>query len=77
MPGCEGRWIDVSTLSRAEWTCSDCRASLNYDPELLEGPSLPPERAELESGWGWKPWLLLAAATGLGTALGLALGLYL
>lgn len=41
--GCEGDWIDVSSLSIQAWTCPRCRALVGADPgEQTPGGQLPP-----------------------------------
>lgn len=70
-PNCTGHWIDVSTLSASAWVCSECRARLTHDPELLtEGVKrldVPP-RPRI-------PWLLLLIAACVGAAIGLLMWL--
>lgn len=64
-PGCQGHWVDVRTLGETIWVCSDCRARIGHDPELLEAPPPPPpeppaKRTGTESGPRGAFWFSLA-----------------
>lgn len=35
-PGCNGKWINISTLAARQSTCVECRAVVNCTPEDIE-----------------------------------------
>ncbi len=42
--GCEGEWIDISSLSEQAWTCSHCRAVVaDPEPQKPRGELTPAE----------------------------------